>query len=84
MERLPAPEIVPLKTLLPWTPPSTIVRVWLPSVTAPAPDRLTIWTAEVAPEMSRVPLSRTYWDIGMAPDPDSAKVAPELIVVGPV
>ena len=70
-----APENVPLAF--------DSVRVLAPSATAPLPDRLAIEVPPFRPEMSNLPLSARPLDEAIVPAPDSASVAPELIVVAP-
>ncbi len=60
-----------------------IVRVRLPSVTAPLPVNPVTDAPAVAPEISNVPLSTTTLEAATLPLPVSASVPP-LIVVAPL
>lgn len=77
----PVPPIPPGKV----TRAFVSIRVLPPRETVPPPERLVIDVAPfVSLEMSNVPLSARPLDVAMLPLPESANVAPLLIVVAPV
>jgi len=77
----PVPAIVPENSV----EPAVITKPLLPSWTKPLPANVLIALKGIAePEISNVPLAVTTLEKGMPPRPDSASVAPGLIVVAPV
>ena len=74
------PDITPEYEVLPFV----TVNVLPARVTPPAPDKVTIEAPVVTPLMLNVPAFATSLDAAIEPEPDSAKVAPLLIVVVPV
>ena len=66
---------------------AVIVSTLVPKVVAPVPLKVVTLLPEVSAFRSlmlKVPLLLTPLEPAMAPEPDSTKVAPELIVVAPV
>ena len=78
--RPPVPPMIPAKVSL----AAVSVRVLVPSVTAPLPDNVLIEAPAVVPEISKVPLSATPLEAAILPEPVSASVEPELMLLAPV
>ena len=73
------PDITPEYVVLPFV----IVNALAPSVTPPAPDRVTIDAPLVVPLMLKVPAFDTSLEDAIDPEPDKVNV-PALMVVVPV
>ena len=77
----PGPAIAPENSV----EPAVITKPLLPSWTMPLPASVVMaLKGKSEPEMSNVPLAVTTLELEMLPKPDSASVAPGLIVVAPV
>ena len=66
---------------------AVIVSVLAPKAVAPVPDNVLTLMPEVSAFralMLKVPLFLTALELAILPEPDSAKVAPVLMVVTPV
>ncbi len=64
--------------------PAVMFRVLAPRSTVPEPDRLLMELWEDVCQTPRVPLSTTFEDVPIEPDPTISRSAPESIVVWPV
>ena len=72
-----APDRTPEKSV----EPLVMVRVLPVMMPAPAPDKVTIDAPEVVALISKAPAIATSLDELIEPEPDRAKVAPDIVVV---